>query len=246
MSQATETSAGPDEQILDETRDELVDRCRSKFGAIPSELIVEQALRVTEGTDFTVRVGALDALARRMGFANRDGLVVEEKPVGAFGDYITRRSSGVASGKKRARRRKGEQRPYTTRLEGLAPLRGSCDCADYLRGSLGLCKHLLVVLDYVHRKPRRLHAATTTEVAPREPALRWNPVRPYLGAADPIVGLRLEGHIDQSHATGRAIGSHFDDGELQQGSRKRGRLKGSVLDDLGVRLDLLTNLARAV
>jgi hypothetical protein len=39
------------------------------------------------------------------------------------------------------------------------PLRGSCTCQDFLRGSLGLCKHLLVALDDVYAKPRRLAAA---------------------------------------------------------------------------------------
>jgi hypothetical protein len=44
--------------------------------------------------------------------------------------------------------------PYDVRLGSLAPVRGCCNCADFLRGALGLCKHLLAVQEHLAKKPR--------------------------------------------------------------------------------------------
>jgi hypothetical protein len=47
-----------------------------------------------------------------------------------------------------ATRRGGSRaRPYRTLLRRIEPLDGSCECADFLRSSLGLCKHLIAVLE---------------------------------------------------------------------------------------------------
>ncbi|MBI5482310.1 MAG: DEAD/DEAH box helicase [Deltaproteobacteria bacterium] len=88
-------------------------------------------------------------------------------------------------------RRGAHDRPYETLLLAIDPPAGSCDCPDFLRSSLGLCKHLLVVLDDVYQSPRRLRAASRGGPAPSASALSWDPVRPLTGAGDPLERLRL-------------------------------------------------------
>jgi superfamily II DNA or RNA helicase len=183
---------------LEETHRTLVSYARRRFGAVPVGLIVDHVLAMTEDTDFAVREAALEALVRRMSFALRDGLcIVASPPRGAtLGPYSTARAP--ASRGRRARRdAQRVQRPYVTLLEGLRPLSGSCDCPDYVRSSLGLCKHLLVVLDAVHRKGlsgeaenarvRRPRAATALRAR-----LTWSASLPLLGPLDRGAGLRLE------------------------------------------------------
>ena len=84
-----------------------------------------------------------------------------------FGLYATRRKGSPA-------------RPYRTLLRRVEPVEGSCDCADFLRSSLGLCKHLLAVLEDVTSMPRALEKARREPVPGASP-LRWDPVRPLTG-----------------------------------------------------------------
>src|SRR5689334_7552641 len=58
----------------DEARAVLLEVARRKSGRLPAEWLVEQALRVTDGTDWVTQRAALDALLRRMSFAVRDEL----------------------------------------------------------------------------------------------------------------------------------------------------------------------------
>ena len=71
---------------------------------------------------------------RRLESGRKDELRIESRPEGGevLGLYATRR-------------RGSEARPYRTIVAGVDPLKGRCDCPDYLRNSLGLCKHILVV-----------------------------------------------------------------------------------------------------
>jgi hypothetical protein len=123
---------------------------------------------------------------RRWAFAERDGLGVARRPDGGsvLGMYATGRRKG------RAR----EKRPYATLLESLSPLVTSCDCPDFLRSSLGLCKHGLVVLDHVFRSRRRLARGVrqSAESSDRGPRIRWEPDLPLAGEIDRLVGLRLD------------------------------------------------------
>ena len=64
----------------------------------------------------------------------------------------------------------------------IEPLDGSCDCADFLRSSLGLCKHLVAVLEDVVSKRR--HVDFEREAAPAPAPLRWDPIRPLTGLGD--------------------------------------------------------------
>jgi hypothetical protein len=156
---------------------------------IPAALLVEHVLEVTREADWPVRRAAMAALLRRCGFAKRDRLRVAVRPGGGspFGTYATRRSRETA-------------RPYTTYLASLVPLRGSCDCPDFLRNSLGLCKHLLVVLDDLAARPRRLERACrkdAVEARRLSVRLEWDPIRPLTGHGDWVGRVRLTGFVDK-------------------------------------------------
>jgi superfamily II DNA or RNA helicase len=153
-----------------------------RAGAIPAELLSRHVLAVTAGADWAVARAALEALLRRWTFSQRDGLKVAARPRGGhpYGVYATRRRGHA-------------ERPYTTLLLALQPLRASCDCPDFLRSSLGACKHLLVALDDLASHPRRLAAALQDpdgDGAGR-PALAWDPVRPLTGPGDWLERVRL-------------------------------------------------------
>src|SRR5688572_33500852 len=55
----------------EEARAVLMEIARRKSGRLPAEWLVEQALHVTDGTDWVTQRAALDALLRRMSFADR-------------------------------------------------------------------------------------------------------------------------------------------------------------------------------
>lgn len=179
---------------LQETREVLVDRARRSFGSIPAEELIEHIIAMTDGADFSVRIAAVEALERRWRFAVRDGLTVASRPTrGVFGPYTTTRSKERNSKGSGRRRRKGQSRPYGTVLERIEPICASCDCADFLRSSLGICKHLLVVLDDIFSsKMRRTLALSKQPSGVRSWRLTWDPRCPLTGEYDRLLGLRLE------------------------------------------------------
>mgnify|MGYP001590558033 CR=1 FL=1 len=91
-------SAGGSAQDDDEARATLGEHAHGRFGRLPGERIAAHILAGTPERDWTVRGAALDALARRWGFAERDGLRIDARPKGALGMYRVGRA-----GKRRAR-----------------------------------------------------------------------------------------------------------------------------------------------
>ena len=179
------------EPSIAETRQWLVDESRGRFGSIPEELIADQILEVTRDADFPVRRAAHEALLRRMKNAVDEGLKVGQAPRGGIGAYVVSRRPPAGSRAARAQ----ERRPYDVLLEAVAPARGECGCPDYLKGSLGLCKHLLVALDYVFQTPRRRDRAIAEQkrALPESAAtLHWDPWVPLRGASDRLLGLRYK------------------------------------------------------
>ena len=174
------TDAGPADDA--EAYRVLLSLAHRKTGAIPAPLLVGHVLSVTRGADWPVRRAAMEALLRRCGFGKQDRLEVASSPRGGapFGLYATRRAGSTA-------------RPYTTWLGSVEPLRGSCDCADYLRNSLGVCKHLLAVLDRLAQDRKRFVAASNGAASGRSPGTRlvWDPVRPLTGDGDWLERIRL-------------------------------------------------------
>jgi SNF2-related domain/Helicase conserved C-terminal domain len=148
----------------------LLARAYRRTGGIPPESIVRHVLSVTEGGDWPVQRDALDAVLRRCASAHTDEIRAVRRPRGGpLGLYATRRRGSRAT-------------PYRTLLRQVEPLDGSCECADFLRNSLGLCKHLVAVLEYVSSKPRR--SAVERDSAREPMPLRWDPIRPLTGPGD--------------------------------------------------------------
>ena len=78
-------------------------------------------------------------------------------------------------------------RPYRTVVSGVDPIDGRCDCPDFVKNSLGVCKHVLVVLELLYARPRLLQRARAEQeqAGPAPPAgLRWDPIRPLTGPGD--------------------------------------------------------------
>lgn len=154
----------------------LNDRARRRTGDIPPEALVELVMEAVPAEEWSVRVDAIDAVIRRLEAARRDGLEFASRPEDnrVLGQYATARAGG-------------KTRPYRSVLRSVEPIRGSCDCPDFLKNSLGVCKHLLTVLDRVYARPRLVaQALREQEVAAAAPitGLRWDPYRPLTGAGD--------------------------------------------------------------
>lgn len=156
----------------------LLARAHRKTGSIPAELLVRHVLSTTSDADWPVKREALEALLRRMAFGKTDGLAIASRPSGGrlLGTYATRRKGSSA-------------RPYQTLILHVDPLDGSCDCPDFLRSSLGICKHLAAVLQDLASKPRVFERARSEE-PPQLPGPRWNPVRPLTGPGDWLAQVR--------------------------------------------------------
>jgi hypothetical protein len=154
----------------------LLTRAHRRTGGVPPERIVRHALSVTHGGDWPVQREALEAMLRRCASAHADEIQIVGRPRGRLlGLYATRRRGSRA-------------RPYRTLLRRIEPLDGSCECADFLRNSLGLCKHLVAVLERVVSKPGRGEVARESAAEPAP--LRWDPVRPLTGPGDWLARIR--------------------------------------------------------
>ena len=171
-------SAQPDAIAItdSETYQTLIARAHRRTGSVPSEDIARHVLAITQGGDWPVQRDALDAVLRRCASTHADEIQIVGRPRGRLlGLYATRRRGSRA-------------RPYRTLLRRIEPLDGSCECADFLRNSLGLCKHLIAVLEHVISKRRRREVERGS--APELARLRWDPVRPLTGAGDWLARIR--------------------------------------------------------
>ncbi len=147
---------------------------------IPPEWLVDTILGATPEGPFFLHRAALDAVRRRQRYAKRDELVVAERP-----------ARGQPYGTYRTRPKGRRKRPWETVLYGVSPLRAECDCPDFRRGGLGLCKHVLVVLaELAGRKRARKRAENG---AMERPPLGWNPIVPIEGDGDPLLRFELHG-----------------------------------------------------
>jgi hypothetical protein len=154
----------------------LLARVGRKSARIPAEVLVRHVLRAVPPQEWPVRVEAMDALLRRLEVLKRDELRIDSRPAegAVLGAYTTRRRGSGA-------------RPYQTVLSAVEPIEARCDCPDFVKNSLGLCKHVMIVLENLYGKPRLLQQARKEqEFAPAAAAsgLLWDPVRPLTGAGD--------------------------------------------------------------
>ncbi len=210
-----------------EARAELVGMARERFGRIPPTLLADHVLGLDRNADWPVRREAMEALKRRWVFADRDGLHVSKCPDGrALGEYATR-----------ARDRRA--RPYRTVLAGIVPVRGSCGCPDFRRGSLGLCKHLLVVLARLAGKKRAWERALREQPPEKAPQFVWIPRRPLLGADDWLERVRF---VPQGTTRSRLSSVA---GRFTRGVGAEWVLKTTFVDEPERRLALVQELARS-
>lgn len=191
---ARTNSAAPSEDAWAETETYrvLLSRAHRRTGALPEAMAVRHVLRITDGSDLPVQDAALAAVIRRVESAEREGLRVRRSGKGprrakstVLRAYETRRAEGRGA------------RPYQTRLYSVEPIHGSCGCPDFIKSSLGLCKHLVVVLGEVLSSPERLERAFEEASSSNStPGLRWDPIRPLLGEGDWLerVSWRGEAH----------------------------------------------------
>ena len=137
----------------------------------------------------------MDAVLRRLESARKDKLRVESRPAEGrlLGIYVTRRPGSGS-------------RPYRTVLHGVDPIEGRCDCPDFVKNSLGLCKHILVVLEHLYARPRLLQQAKK-EQEWSDPqtgnGLCWDPIRPLTGLGDWLERVVWSGDVEPAKQRGR-------------------------------------------
>ena len=175
---------------------ELLARVGRKAGNIPPELFVQHVLDCVPAHEWPTRLDAMEAIVRRLRVSPaRENLRVEARPARGrlLGLYVTRRLWGRARAS-----------PYRTVLLGIEPIEGRCDCPDFLKNSLGLCKHLLVVLDHLHTRPRVLQQARKeqewTDPSSRT-GLCWDPFRPLTGIGDWLDRVEWRGDFESRKGT---------------------------------------------
>ncbi|MBI4564501.1 MAG: DEAD/DEAH box helicase [Planctomycetes bacterium] len=201
----------------------LLSRAHRKTGSIPAAPLVKHVLDVTREADWPVQREAMEALLRRLSFARKDQLTIADRPPGGrvLGFYATRRKGST-------------DRPYRTRLDGVDPPRGSCDCPDFLRSSLALCKHLLVILEDIASSPRKLELAMES-LPTKRAGLAWDPVRPLTGPGEWMERIRW-------------IGAEPPDADIRSWFRPGGNgdwiLKSACASDPARRLNLVRDLQR--
>jgi superfamily II DNA or RNA helicase len=189
---------------------------------IPAEILVGHILALPGPWDWPVRRAAFEALLRRLASARSQELAVIESPRrGPLGRYAlgSPQAAGVLS--------------YDVRLLSLSPIEARCDCADFLRSSLGLCKHVLAVVDHLARNPREWKKTMEAgRVAP--PDLVWDAMRVPAGPFDPLSALVLTSPVNE-------LSSLFHAG-------KKGRLQLADLHaaDAKARLRLVDKLQKYI
>ena len=176
----------PDPTAESEAFQALLLLAERRTGRIPPDRLVRHVLSVTALAGWPVQRAALEAALRRLSAAKQDGLVVATAPSSGLGVFTTRRKGSHA-------------RPYKILLEEIEPLRATCDCRDFVRNSLGLCKHVLTVLAEQSATLKKLGTGRTRLRPPRVPRLAWDPIRPLVGLGDWMERVRL---VEPSNGAG--------------------------------------------
>ena len=175
-----------------EAYQELHARHGRKTGKVPAGLLIRHVLSCVPLQEWLTRVDAMDAITRRLESIRRDNLRVEARPADGrlLGIYVTRRTGTGA-------------RPYQTVLHGVDPIDARCNCPDFLKNSLGLCKHVLVVLEHLHARPRVLQQAMKEQEwgdRPERTGLYWDPIRPLTGLGDWLDRVHWKGDFEAAKA----------------------------------------------
>ena len=213
----------------------LVGRVGRNTAKIPAELLARHVLETVPAQEWPVRVEAMEALLRRLESARKDELRIERRP-----------ENGKVLGLYATRRRGSDARPYRTIVSGADPLRGRCDCPDFLKNSLALCKHVLVVLDHLHARPALCKRAISEQERIAEATasgLVWDPIRPLLGFGDWLERVTWMG-ADSTKGPGTRAARAL--AWFRPGRNGTWTLKKTYLDDPVKRLELVECLLKAV
>ncbi len=220
--------------ILEEPETEayktLLARVGRKSPKIPADLLVRHVLQVVPASEWPVRVEAMDAVLRRVDSVKKDGLGIDARPPGGS-------PLGVYSTKKRG----SGARPYRTAIFGVDPIEARCDCPDFLKNSLGICKHVLIVLEYLHDRPKVLKRAMGQQGLSL-PGLLWEPIRPLEGAGDWLARIRLTRPTDSKASKGSRDSRALE--WFRPGDEGTWSLADSYPGDPSKRLALVEDLAR--
>lgn len=217
-----ETPPGASEAI-----ETLVALAGRKTLPIPALMLAEHTMSLPGPWDWPVRRAAFEAILRRLASAKAQELSVCDRPSrGPFGSYFV--ASPQVEG----------PLPYLIRLYGLAPLRARCDCMDFLRGALGLCKHVLAVLMALASAPRIWQQASASEALPL-PWLTWDATSSPAGFFDPLTAIGID--AGQIGKAGASVLRHF-----RPGTHGIRRLANTCAHDPEARLRLVRDLERAI
>ena len=180
-------------QLDAEARAQLLSMAGKRFQPIPAEYLVEHIMSVTPLADWPVRRAAFEALAVRYANCVRDKLQVSGRVRAAL--------SGAEFKVSKAEQRRSS---YRVAVWQLNPLHASCNCPDFVRNSLGVCKHVLAVL-----RARCKLVGEKGVLAQGSPSklcgLVWNPLRPLRGACDLLAAFECHGAIDDYPADARFL-----------------------------------------
>ena len=213
----------------------LVARVGRNTSKIPAEVLARHVLETVPAHEWPVRVEAMEALLRRLESARKDELRIESRP-----------EKGTVLGLYATRRRGSEARPYRTIVSGVDPLRGRCDCPDFLKNSLGLCKHILIVLDHVHARPAVLKQALKEQERIGSTPFSgpsWDPIRPLLGFGDWLERVSWAGAEKSKERGARAALALT---WFRPGRNGSWTLKKTYFDDPVRRLELVESLLKTV
>jgi superfamily II DNA or RNA helicase len=212
----------------------LMSRVGRRTGELPAELLVRHVLGCVPPEEWPIRVEAMDAVLRRLESGRKDKLRVEARPADGrlLGLYVTRRP-GAGS------------RPYRTVMQGIDPIEGRCDCPDFLKNSLAICKHILVVLEHLHMRPRVLQQAKKEQEwsdPDSTSGLCWDPIRPLTGFGDWLERVVWKGNAGEASArSARAAQALRWFRSSKNGAQP---LKNSYRDKPARRLELVEDLLK--
>ncbi len=218
-----------------EAYQELLSHAFKRTGKIRPEVLVRHVLGIVPAPEWPVRVEAMDALIRRIESIKQEKLRVESRPAEGrlLGSYATRRPGSGA-------------RPYRTMLLGVDPIAARCDCPDFLKNSLGVCKHVLTVLDHLHARPRVLQQAAKEQEwanGNERAGLWWDPIRPLTGLGDWLERVAWHGDVESAAARSTRAAQALRWFRATNGG---GILKNAFSDKPSRRMDLVEDLLRAI
>ena len=210
----------------------LLARVGRKSAKIPPDVLARHVLRIVPEHEWPTRVEAMDAILRRLDSVKKEGLAMAARPEGrlVIGIYGTRRRQSGA-------------RPYRSAILGVDPIEASCDCPDFLKNSLGVCKHALIVLEHIHDRPKLLRRALKEQETAGQgrSGLRWDPIRPLAGLGDWLA--RVEWSRDDSRGP-RGVRETRAVGWFRPGDGGAWEVVDSFPGDPSKRLDLVEDLLK--